>query len=68
LTVLLLGATLTAVRVASPATKVLLLAGDARRETIAAVTACGPDGLLARTGPAGRSPTPSAWWSTASEP
>jgi DNA-binding NarL/FixJ family response regulator len=43
-----LGATLTAVRVASPATKVLLLAGDARRETIAAVTACGADGLLAK--------------------
>jgi two-component system nitrate/nitrite response regulator NarL len=43
-----LGATLTAVRVASPATKVLLLAGDARRETIAAVTACGADGLLTK--------------------
>jgi DNA-binding NarL/FixJ family response regulator len=43
-----LGATLTTVRVASPATKVLLLAGDARRETIAAVTACGADGWLAK--------------------
>jgi NarL family two-component system response regulator LiaR len=41
-------ATLTTVRAVSPATKVLLLAGDARRETIAAVTACGADGLLAK--------------------
>ena len=42
------GATLTAVKAASPATKVLLLAGDARRQTIAAVTSSGADGLLAK--------------------
>jgi DNA-binding NarL/FixJ family response regulator len=43
-----LGATLTTVRAASPATKVLLLADDARRETIAALTTGGADGLLAK--------------------
>ena len=42
------GATLTAVRAASPTTKVLLLAGDARRETMTAVTSFGADGLLAK--------------------
>jgi two-component system, NarL family, nitrate/nitrite response regulator NarL len=42
------GATLTALRAASPTTKVLLLAGDARRETMASVTSCGADGLLAK--------------------
>jgi two-component system, NarL family, nitrate/nitrite response regulator NarL len=36
------------VKAASPATKVLLLAGDARRETVAAVTTGGADGLLAK--------------------
>ena len=43
-----LGATLAAVKTAAPATKLLLLAGDARRETIAAVTASGADGFLAK--------------------
>jgi DNA-binding NarL/FixJ family response regulator len=42
------GATLTAVRAASPTTKVLLLAGDARRETMASVASCGADGLLTK--------------------
>jgi DNA-binding NarL/FixJ family response regulator len=42
------GATLPAVRAAAPTTKVLLLAGDARRETMAAVTSFGADGLLAK--------------------
>jgi DNA-binding NarL/FixJ family response regulator len=54
-------ATLTTVSAVSPATKVLLLAGDARRETIAAVTAAVLMACSPRTGQAGRWPTPSAW-------
>jgi DNA-binding NarL/FixJ family response regulator len=42
------GAALTAVRVASPATKVLLLAGDARRPIMAAMTSWSADGVLAK--------------------
>ena len=49
--VLLLGATLlgsapTAVKAASPATKLLVLAGQARGDQVAAVTAAGADGVL----------------------
>jgi len=50
-TVLLLGATLpgsarAAVKAVSPATKLLVLAGQARGDPVAAVTAVGADGLL----------------------
>ena len=40
--------TLTAVKAASPTTKLLVLSGDARPETTAAVLACGADGFLAK--------------------
>lgn len=43
-----LTATRTAVRAVSPATKLLLLAGQARWDPVAAVTAAGADGLLPR--------------------
>jgi DNA-binding NarL/FixJ family response regulator len=45
-----LAATLRAVKAASPATKVLMLSADTRRETIAAAIAAGADGFLAKDG------------------
>jgi DNA-binding NarL/FixJ family response regulator len=45
-----LAATLRAVKAASPATRVLILSADPRRETIAAALAGGADGFLAKDG------------------
>jgi DNA-binding NarL/FixJ family response regulator len=45
-----LAGTLRAVKAASPATKVLMLSADTRRETIAAAIAAGADGFLAKDG------------------
>jgi DNA-binding NarL/FixJ family response regulator len=45
-----LASTLRAVKAASPATRVLLLSADTRRETIAAAIKAGADGFLAKKG------------------